>query len=763
MTETEDIFRSLAASHVESVAQVEELAQATMATIFTSLLPPILGKQDIITSLNKYKKVCVRIEKRLAFLTLITDYVVAAIANPLIIDIFQLDTTNRSKQYIMDILSREWVSLFQAIITSLPMYKPSKEVMESTLSFLRRMTHHLLGCCDQRFSSQVLSPVVTQCLWGYGLQAVDGKEAPVKAAVPLMKQVFHSAEIDELDEIFGPANDDCTPSSKPAVGSGDGVSLAPSPAFTPSVGVRRLHVASLQLKCGVEQQITCQLEEEGIVLIITTRSGHCSKVLLGVREISAMVLSLTGDQTIFIYLTVAGCLAVQDSFSKLPDMSLPPLALLGGENRRLVIFVKKVEKAELTILENSLRSVVGEKLALVSQNVGKKLLAKTMEHGKLFSVPSKEEREDAKVRYGDRVGRKTEKVEDDKISLVNRGDVLDKEGGFAFNYWADPALLLNTSAGQSTRQPAMHSSPIPIATQTSSSTLLSIQISKPTLITTQISKPTLITTQISSPIPRSCLPKCTCSPNTHSCTFCRTLPSKSISQPALQGLDIALIIAEKKEEFFKVNVDTMQSKLPGKEALQVKYLEMKWEELGEVVKKRNADENVDETQAKRPRVNLIKHLTSHPTECDGVASANIQSPDPSSVSPSKSSNKSVATLSLASITSTAITPTEKCMCDDCVYVTKSHMERTKGPMNKCKCHPCVLRRKQIAEQIAKPWELVTMRDYEGDNYWLEPWVEDLFRDIKQKRLTVKQVAALTGTSYGVVYRQYKDRQAKLRL
>ena len=40
-----------------------------------------------------------------------------------------------------------------------------------------------------------------------------------------------------------------------------------------------------------------------------------------------------------------------------------------------------------------------------------------------------------------------------------------------------------------------------------------------------------------------------------------------------------------------------------------------------------------------------------------------------------------------------------------------------------------------------PWELVTLAEYEGDNYWLEPWIEDLFRDIKQKKMTVKEVKA----------------------
>ena len=56
--------------------------------------------------------------------------------------------------------------------------------------------------------------------------------------------------------------------------------------------VRRLHVASLQLKCGVEHLMSCRVDKVGIVLIITTRSGKCCKVVLGMRDMSAIILSL---------------------------------------------------------------------------------------------------------------------------------------------------------------------------------------------------------------------------------------------------------------------------------------------------------------------------------------------------------------------------------------------------------------------------------------------------------------------------------------
>ena len=164
---------SLATTYAESVAMVEDLAKTSLASVYTSLLPPIFSKQDIITCLQKHKKVCDRLDKKLACLTLLTDYVVAAIANPFLVDIFQQDTTYRSKKYMMDIVSIGWVSLFQAIQNSLSMNKPSKEAMQATLSFLRRMDH-LLQPCDLRLSSLRLTSASDPCFWSCGLQAIDG-------------------------------------------------------------------------------------------------------------------------------------------------------------------------------------------------------------------------------------------------------------------------------------------------------------------------------------------------------------------------------------------------------------------------------------------------------------------------------------------------------------------------------------------------------------------------------------------------------------
>ena len=296
---SESIYTSLAMTYAESVAMVEDLADTSLASVYTSLLPPIFNKQDINTCLQKYKKVCDRLDKKLACLTLLTDYVVAAIANPFLVDIFQQDTTNRSKKYLMDIVSIGWVSLFQAIQNSLPMKKPNKEAMEAILSFLRRMDH-LLQPCDLRLSSLRLTLVSDPCFWSCGLQAIDGREAPVKFVSRIEKKFFGGFPQDsELEVIFGTKDDNISSSTK----QGEKVvstSHSPRRPVSMALGVKRLHVASLQLKSGVEQVVDCQVEGVEVVLIITTRGGNCAKVVLGVKEMSAIVRSLKGEERLFL-------------------------------------------------------------------------------------------------------------------------------------------------------------------------------------------------------------------------------------------------------------------------------------------------------------------------------------------------------------------------------------------------------------------------------------------------------------------------------
>ena len=115
---------------------------------------------------------------------------------------------------MMDIVSIGWVSLFQAIQNSLPMKKPNKEAMEATLSFLRRMDH-LLQPCDMRLSSLRLTLVSDPCFWSCGLQAIDGREAPVKFVSRIEKKfVGGFLQDSELEEIFGTTDDDISSSTK---------------------------------------------------------------------------------------------------------------------------------------------------------------------------------------------------------------------------------------------------------------------------------------------------------------------------------------------------------------------------------------------------------------------------------------------------------------------------------------------------------------------------------------------------------------------
>ena len=172
----DDLYSRLSSSLPESLARVEDIAMSSLTMVYTPLLPPIFSKQDIITCLHKYKRLCNRLGDKLACLTLLTDYVVSAITYPAMVDIFLLDTTNKSKKFITEILSRDWGALFQAITTSIPMSRPSKEAMESSLSFLRRI-FSLLDTFDQRFSSMLLSSVSNNCFWSFGLQSVGGRDA----------------------------------------------------------------------------------------------------------------------------------------------------------------------------------------------------------------------------------------------------------------------------------------------------------------------------------------------------------------------------------------------------------------------------------------------------------------------------------------------------------------------------------------------------------------------------------------------------------
>eukprot|EP00092_Neocalanus_flemingeri_P061362 GFUD01073754.1.p1 GENE.GFUD01073754.1~~GFUD01073754.1.p1 ORF type:complete len:223 (+),score=69.31 GFUD01073754.1:26-670(+) len=214
----------------------------------------------------------------------------------------------------------------------------------------------------------------------------------------------------------------------------------------------------------------------------------------------------------------------------------------------------------------------------------------------------------------------------------------------------------------------------------------------------------------------------------------------------------------------------MQSKLPGEETLQAKYLEMKWKELTDVMRKKGG--NDESRPVKRPKINVVKNLTNNQQEIS--ANIHLSKPAPSPKSVTNPLNSSSLSLNMATyhhpplpsiatvLADQHAPPPGQCQCDDCLYVTKSHMERSKLAKIKCRCHPCELRDKQTAKMGSKPWDLVTIGNYEGavGSYWLEPWIEDLFKDIKQKKISVKQAAELTGTKYNQLYKHYRDRMGR---
>jgi len=745
MSTEDSYYDDLCISLPQSLSRVDDLSQSALTTVFTPLLPPIFSKQEIIVSLQKYKKVCVGLGERLACLSFLTDYVVSAIAFPTMLDIFQLDTSNRSKKWIMEMVSREWLGVFKSFTIS----KPRKEVMEILLIFLRRMTR-LLSTYDINISKMLLSSVNDNCFWSYGLLSVDGREAPVKLALksPTIKQAFNMIDknIDAIQmeekqlkcDYFGPTDKDFKsmdthiPTSTIASSSNANFSLTDTSTISSvHVGVKRMHVASLQLKCGVEQQIACRVEADKVVLSITSKCGDSATVSLGMKELSAGLTSLAGEQLLFLYLTAPGCLAVQSRFDVLPDMSVPPLALLGGENRRVVVFCKKIVSDEGERLINALRVLLADKFAVITQSSAKRLLAKTVDHIKLF--PALTDKTNVGVvkgvkqpRYGDRkTGDKGGTVSGGgKLSLVSMYGGETVSGGS--HYWSDPAILLSTKVVQDTPLDLSSSLPSQQASNTSSPT---------------------------SSIVTSC-----CNPKTQgNCNICK--PVRTISQPAGGRGDVAVIFAAIKEEFYKLNMSAMEAMFPGDKSLQYKYLEMKWNELDTVMKDRSVGDNDPPGPVKKLKISVAKNLVDKSQKAKDITlSPNIHTQEPGK-------NPLASNLPLPSIASVladqSSSPSEdQCQCDDCLYVTKSHMERSKLAKVKCRCHPCVLRDKLMSERVAKPWELVTIGKYEGDNYWLEPWIGDLFREIEQKKMTVKQAADKTGTSYGQMYRQYRERGSR---
>ena len=156
---------------------VIDLSERSIAEVYLPLLPPVFSKGDVIKCLQKFKQLNVDISTKLILITMLTDYVVSAITGNTPVDIFQQDFSNKSKTYIMEMISKEWRRLFLIIINfSNSFHKPTVSAMQTILTFLRRM-RDLLFVRHPKLSQMLSSSTIDECFWNYNLQSLSGKES----------------------------------------------------------------------------------------------------------------------------------------------------------------------------------------------------------------------------------------------------------------------------------------------------------------------------------------------------------------------------------------------------------------------------------------------------------------------------------------------------------------------------------------------------------------------------------------------------------
>jgi len=226
----------------------------------------------------------------------------------------------------------------------------------------------------------------------------------------------------------------------------------------------------------------------------------------------------------------------------------------------------------------------------------------------------------------------------------------------------------------------------------------------------------------------------------------RSAPDMQLSKSVPTSLlsDVAVVQADTLDEFLELNAIGVQLILPDNEALQQKYLTMKWSELG---KAHNEKKN-DQSNRKFLSVKDFARLTANERNCSVIENSNeavtglVGSPgtqqrqshivasydltlspwkvvqtnresDPLSSPPKKleqtqlAFKKKIEMKPETSENSTNKKPPMRlvsdegraglCGCDDCQYVTPKHVSRIKEKKLKCKCHPCKLEATKVAE------------------------------------------------------------------
>ena len=101
-----------------------------------------------------------------------------------------------------------------------------------------------------------------------------------------------------------------------------------------------------------------------------------------------------------------------------------------------------------------------------------------------------------------------------------------------------------------------------------------------------------------------------------------------------------------------------------------------------------------------------------------------------------------------------------CDCDDCLFITSAHKRRILTGKYKCKCHPCVLRINVLKERRTDPFIINTLEDFKGGfvSYWNQPWVNDMFLDLMEGKMTMDMAIKLTGSP--IIKEEFKKFQCK---
>jgi len=174
-----DVYNELVSTYEDSVSKVNELAWLSIQDIQIPLLPPFFSKNEIITCLRNVKrknKYLNSIESRMSIVVMVTDYVITAILSLELVDLFCDDVNDKSKTYIMNLLSKEWEAIFTSINTGRS--HTSSKVIITIHKFLVRMYESLKSSPRYKvLATKLISLDCSLCFWRYCLKSIDGKDS----------------------------------------------------------------------------------------------------------------------------------------------------------------------------------------------------------------------------------------------------------------------------------------------------------------------------------------------------------------------------------------------------------------------------------------------------------------------------------------------------------------------------------------------------------------------------------------------------------